>query len=207
MSSLHQGELSLMPALPHRRIGRTVWASMFHDGGLLHVFPVGTSGTDGGAAARLRRRVAIRKAAEASGQLPVPLVVTANRLCHTDALTEAAIQAICPTEIVRCGGTGRMLLDVVEGRVDCYFYPHEGTKKWDTAAGEALIRCMGGIVLDAGTAGPLSYEPQAGNTGPDWRNVRGVVAAWDARLLFRCMDLARPFLRIAPARSSGTEGA
>ena len=57
-----------------------------------------------------------------------------------------------------------------EGLADVY--PRFGpTMEWDTAAGDAVLRAAGGVVLDL-TGAPLVY----GKTGSDLRN--GSFVAW-----------------------------
>ena len=41
-------------------------------------------------------------------------------------------------------GAGTKFLSVLMGESSCYVYPRNGTKRWDTCAGEALIRSFGG---------------------------------------------------------------
>ena len=37
---------------------------------------------------------------------------------------------------------------VLEGKVDAYVFPSNGTKKWDTCAGEAILNAAGGMLTD-----------------------------------------------------------
>ena len=50
------------------------------------------------------------------------------------------------------------MLMVLEGTVDAYIYPSIGTKRWDTCAGDALIRAAGGAVTDV-HGRSLVYDP------------------------------------------------
>ena len=50
------------------------------------------------------------------------------------------------------------MLMVLENVVDAYIYPSVGTKRWDTCAGDALIRAAGGEVTDV-HGQPLVYDP------------------------------------------------
>jgi 3'-phosphoadenosine 5'-phosphosulfate (PAPS) 3'-phosphatase len=51
------------------------------------------------------------------------------------------------SELVRAGGAGFKLVEVIEGRADVYL--HEGPiRKWDVCAGEALLRAAGGRITD-----------------------------------------------------------
>lgn len=50
------------------------------------------------------------------------------------------------------------MLMVLENVVDAYVYPSPGTKRWDTCAGDALIKAAGGDVTDV-HGQPLIYDP------------------------------------------------
>ena len=50
------------------------------------------------------------------------------------------------------------MLMVLENVVDAYIYPTPGTKRWDTCAGDALIRAAGGAVTDL-HGQELVYDP------------------------------------------------
>jgi 3'-phosphoadenosine 5'-phosphosulfate (PAPS) 3'-phosphatase len=49
------------------------------------------------------------------------------------------------------GGAGKKILDLIKGDADFVIYIGKGTKKWDTAAGEALIQSFNGTL--SGTEG------------------------------------------------------
>ena len=46
------------------------------------------------------------------------------------------------------GGCGHKMLLILEGKVDTYIFPSKRSFKWDTCAGEALIRAAGGTLTD-----------------------------------------------------------
>jgi 3'(2'), 5'-bisphosphate nucleotidase len=73
-------------------------------------------------------------------------------------------------EIVKVGGAGYKVIMLLEGKADCYLYPSRGTKKWDTAAPEAVLRALGGHITDV-HGQPLGYDP----TGPIG-NDKGILA-------------------------------
>ena len=88
-----------------------------------------------------------------------------------DAL-EKNIQKLNPTKTLKVGATGYKFLVVIKGFADCYFYEVEdnGTKRWDTCAGEALLRCFDGITTGKdGNQYDYTFEI-------DPRNLKGVVA-------------------------------
>jgi 3'(2'), 5'-bisphosphate nucleotidase len=73
---------------------------------------------------------------------------------HADAQTDAFLAELPVTER-RCAGSSLKFCAVAEGDADVY--PRFGnTMEWDTAAGDAILRAAGGIVLDAAGL-PLRY--------------------------------------------------
>ena len=76
-------------------------------------------------------------------------------------------------QMVKMGGAGNKLMQVVKGDCDCYFYDRTGTKKWDTCAGEALLMALGGILT--GVNGGL-YQYVKGGEMP---NKEGILAMMD----------------------------
>ena len=99
---------------------------------------------------------------------PASLVVLASR-SHADAATEAFLAGL-PVADRRAAGSSLKFCLVAEGLADVY--PRFGpTMEWDTAAGDAVLRAAGGVVLDPSGA-PLGY----GKTGADLRN--GPFVAW-----------------------------
>jgi 3'(2'), 5'-bisphosphate nucleotidase len=58
------------------------------------------------------------------------------------------LEVIKPTEIQKCGGAGGKFLRVLRGDADAYIHADVGTKKWDSCAGDAIIRAAGGMVTD-----------------------------------------------------------
>lgn len=73
------------------------------------------------------------------------LVVTRS---HYTEHVESTVKAINPTENQREGGCGNKVLMVLEGRSDAYVFPSRGTKKWDTCAGDGIVRAAGGLFTD-----------------------------------------------------------
>jgi 3'(2'), 5'-bisphosphate nucleotidase len=88
---------------------------------------------------------------------------------HSDPETEAFLAQL-PIRERRCAGSSLKFCAVAEGDADVY--PRFGqTMEWDTAAGDAILRAAGGIVLD-GAHHPLRY----GKAGAQFRN--GPFVAW-----------------------------
>ena len=75
------------------------------------------------------------------------LRVVITRTHYTD-LIHQTVEAMKPKEVVRMGGCGHKTMLVVEGGIDAYVFPNPGTKKWDTCAGDAIVRAAGGLMTD-----------------------------------------------------------
>ncbi len=80
-------------------------------------------------------------------QTPEELRIVITRSHYTDLIHKTA-DALNPKEILRMGGCGNKILLVVEGKADAYVYPSPGTKKWDSCAGDAIMREVGGVLTD-----------------------------------------------------------
>jgi 3'(2'), 5'-bisphosphate nucleotidase len=84
---------------------------------------------------------------------PEGLVVLASR-SHCDSQTEAFLERL-PIAERRSKGSSLKFCLIAEGSADVY--PRFGpTMEWDTAAGDAILRAAGGVVLDL-TGVPLAY--------------------------------------------------
>jgi 3'(2'),5'-bisphosphate nucleotidase len=91
---------------------------------------------------------------------------------HSDPETDAFL-AHLPIRERRTAGSSLKFCAVAEGDADVY--PRFGqTMEWDTAAGDAVLRAAGGIVLDREDR-PLQY----GKAGAQFRN--GPFVAWGDR--------------------------
>jgi len=108
--------------------------------------------------------------------LPVPpkgLRVVASR-SHRDAETDAFLAARDVTDLVAAGSSLKFCL-IAAGEAD--LYPRFGrTMEWDTAAGDAILRAVGGQVVTLDGA-PLTYRKTTdGFANPSFIAVRsGVV--------------------------------
>jgi 3'(2'), 5'-bisphosphate nucleotidase len=67
---------------------------------------------------------------------------------HMTDLVKRSLTAIPNARLIHCGGAGYKILSVIDGNADCYIYPRNGTKRWDTCAPEALIRSLNGTLTD-----------------------------------------------------------
>ena len=107
---------------------------------------------------------------------PPRLVALASR-SHCDPDTEAFLARL-PIAERKSAGSSLKFCVIAEGGADVYprFAP---TMEWDTAAGDAVLRAAGGVVLD-GAGKPLAY----GKTASGLRN-GGFVAWGDAAMATR----------------------
>jgi 3'-phosphoadenosine 5'-phosphosulfate (PAPS) 3'-phosphatase len=88
---------------------------------------------------------------------------------HCDPQTEAFLAHLPISERLALGSSLKFC-EIAEGKAD--IYPRFGpTMEWDTAAGDAVLRAAGGIVLDSGGR-PLQY----GKASSQFRN--GPFVAW-----------------------------
>lgn len=58
-------------------------------------------------------------------------VVTTTR-SHSNEMVQNALMALEPNEIIRVGGAGYKVLQLLEGQADAYVFASNGCKKWDT---------------------------------------------------------------------------
>jgi len=110
-----------------------------------------------------RRRVIIARPAPKKG-----LTALVSR-SHTDPATEAFLAEL-PIKERREAGSSLKFCAIAEGKADVY--PRFGpTMEWDTAAGDAVLRAAGGVVVDA-HGRPLRYGKSEAHFG------NGPFVAW-----------------------------
>lgn len=82
-------------------------------------------------------------------------------------------QLLAPSGTLKTGGTGNKLLRLLEGGCDAYTMLKAGTYRWDSCAGEALLRAVGGELTD------MHGQPYSYDYGPhtSLANREGIVAA------------------------------
>jgi 3'(2'), 5'-bisphosphate nucleotidase len=66
------------------------------------------------------------------------------------------------------------ILEVIEGRADCYLYPRDGTKRWDTCAPEAILLSLNGKLTNV-FGDEYNYEIHDINSGLV-NNSTGIIA-------------------------------
>uniref|UniRef100_A0AAR2KVW7 3'(2'),5'-bisphosphate nucleotidase 1 n=1 Tax=Pygocentrus nattereri TaxID=42514 RepID=A0AAR2KVW7_PYGNA len=70
-------------------------------------------------------------------------IVTTTR-SHSNKLVIDAVQAMEPHDVIRVGGAGNKIIQLVEGKASAYVFASPGCKKWDTCAPEAILHAVGG---------------------------------------------------------------
>ena len=73
--------------------------------------------------------------------------VTTTR-SHSNAIVQAALEALKPDEVLKVGGAGFKVLQLIEGNAHAYVFASAGCKKWDTCAPEAVLEAYGGSLTD-----------------------------------------------------------
>lgn len=99
------------------------------------------------------------------------VVVTSRN--HFTPSIQKALDALASkslvTKIERAGGAGFKVLRCLEGAA-AYVYPSKGSKKWDTAATDAILSAAGGKLTDV-FGRDINYDADA-----DYQNKHGIVA-------------------------------
>ncbi|XP_039757649.1 3'(2'),5'-bisphosphate nucleotidase 1 isoform X2 [Pararge aegeria] len=78
---------------------------------------------------------------------PDSLVITTTR-SHSNPIVEKALQVMNASQILRVGGAGYKVLQLLEGVASIYVFASPGCKKWDTCAPEAILNAAGGKLTD-----------------------------------------------------------
>jgi len=97
-------------------------------------------------------------------------ILTTSR-SHMDETVKACIDSMEPTEILKMGGAGNKVLQLIENNAHAYIFASPGCKKWDTCAPQAVLEALGGSLTDVN--GNL-YEYHKDVSKP---NRGGVIAA------------------------------
>ncbi|NXF42648.1 BPNT1 nucleotidase, partial [Oceanites oceanicus] len=67
---------------------------------------------------------------------------------HSSALVNDCISALNPDSVIRVGGAGNKIIQLIEGKASAYVFASPGCKKWDTCAPEAILHAVGGKITD-----------------------------------------------------------
>uniref|UniRef100_A0A4W4EX38 3'(2'),5'-bisphosphate nucleotidase 1 n=1 Tax=Electrophorus electricus TaxID=8005 RepID=A0A4W4EX38_ELEEL len=74
-------------------------------------------------------------------------IITTTR-SHSNKVVTEAVQAMDPHHVIRVGGAGNKIIQLVEGKASAYVFASPGCKKWDTCAPEAILHAVGGKLTD-----------------------------------------------------------
>ncbi|KAM4522368.1 3'(2'),5'-bisphosphate nucleotidase 1 isoform 2-T2 [Odontesthes bonariensis] len=74
-------------------------------------------------------------------------IVTTTR-SHSNKVVTDCVNAMEPHEVIRVGGAGNKIIQLVEGKASAYVFASPGCKKWDTCAPEAILHAVGGKLTD-----------------------------------------------------------
>uniref|UniRef100_A0A8C2DRL2 3'(2'),5'-bisphosphate nucleotidase 1 n=1 Tax=Cyprinus carpio TaxID=7962 RepID=A0A8C2DRL2_CYPCA len=74
-------------------------------------------------------------------------IITTTR-SHSNKLVIDTVQAMEPHDVIRVGGAGNKIIQLVEGKASAYVFASPGCKKWDTCAPEAILHAVGGKLTD-----------------------------------------------------------
>lgn len=74
-------------------------------------------------------------------------IVTTTR-SHSNKLVTDCVDAMEPHEVIRVGGAGNKIIQLVEGKASAYVFASPGCKKWDTCGPEAILHAVGGKLTD-----------------------------------------------------------
>ncbi|XP_023566126.1 3'(2'),5'-bisphosphate nucleotidase 1 isoform X1 [Octodon degus] len=74
-------------------------------------------------------------------------IVTTTR-SHGSQLVTDCVQAMEPDAVLRVGGAGNKIIQLIEGKASAYIFASPGCKKWDTCAPEVILHAVGGKLTD-----------------------------------------------------------
>ncbi|XP_038616707.1 3'(2'),5'-bisphosphate nucleotidase 1 isoform X2 [Tachyglossus aculeatus] len=74
-------------------------------------------------------------------------IVTTTR-SHSNKLVNDCVDAMNPDLVLRVGGAGNKIIQLIEGKASAYVFASPGCKKWDTCAPEVILHAVGGKLTD-----------------------------------------------------------
>ncbi|KAL6054881.1 hypothetical protein STEG23_020105 [Scotinomys teguina] len=92
------------------------------------------------------------------GELPRPFSAVIST-SENEAI-KAALSRVCGGGVFPAAGAGYKSLCVVQGLVDIYIFSEDTTYKWDSCAAHAILRAMGGGIVDMKEC--LATSPETG---------------------------------------------
>ncbi|XP_008148040.2 3'(2'),5'-bisphosphate nucleotidase 1 isoform X1 [Eptesicus fuscus] len=85
-------------------------------------------------------------------------IITTTR-SHSNKLVTDCVTAMNPDDVLRVGGAGNKIIQLIEGKASAYVFASPGCKKWDTCAPEVILHALGGKLTDVhGNA--LQYDKE-----------------------------------------------
>uniref|UniRef100_A0A3Q2PXS3 3'(2'),5'-bisphosphate nucleotidase 1 n=1 Tax=Fundulus heteroclitus TaxID=8078 RepID=A0A3Q2PXS3_FUNHE len=96
-------------------------------------------------------------------------IVTTTR-SHSNKTVTDCVNAMEPHEVIRVGGAGNKIIQLIEGKASAYVFASPGCKKWDTCAPEAILHAVGGKLTD------MFGNPYGYNADVKHMNSAGVLA-------------------------------
>ncbi|XP_072365546.1 3'(2'),5'-bisphosphate nucleotidase 1 isoform X2 [Scyliorhinus torazame] len=83
-------------------------------------------------------------------------IITTTR-SHSSKLVNDCICAMKADEVIRVGGAGNKVIQLIEGKASAYVFASPGCKKWDTCAPEAILHAVSGKLTDI-HGNPFQYH-------------------------------------------------
>ncbi|KAM8867743.1 inositol polyphosphate 1-phosphatase [Synchiropus picturatus] len=133
------------------------------------------------------------------GELGPSVVLSSS---EKEAVKRSLLRLCGSERLMYASGAGYKVLCVILGLADAYVLSEGSTFKWDSCAPHALLRALGGGVVDlsrslesgCGAAVELTYhQPLCGGKGAErWANHGGLVAYRDAAQLQRILAALKP---------------
>ncbi|XP_029791528.1 3'(2'),5'-bisphosphate nucleotidase 1 isoform X2 [Suricata suricatta] len=74
-------------------------------------------------------------------------IITTTR-SHGSKLVTDCVTAMNPDDVLRVGGAGNKIIQLIEGKASAYVFASPGCKKWDTCAPEVILHAVGGKLTD-----------------------------------------------------------
>ncbi|XP_032441235.1 3'(2'),5'-bisphosphate nucleotidase 1 isoform X2 [Xiphophorus hellerii] len=74
-------------------------------------------------------------------------IVTTTR-SHSNKTVTDCVNAMEPHNVIRVGGAGNKIIQLIEGKASAYVFASPGCKKWDTCGPEAILHAVGGKLTD-----------------------------------------------------------
>jgi len=108
-------------------------------------------------------------------------IITTTR-SHGTGIVAEAVDACQPSSVLRVGGAGNKVLQLIDGQAHAYVFASPGCKKWDTCAPQAVLEALGGTLTDI-HGNSLQYHKDVKH-----RNSGGVLATvHDHQFYVKCI--------------------